>query len=331
MTELKKLSKILILLLFLIIVGTVGYTALLDISPLKALYMTVITISTVGYKEVAVMTPQAEVFSIFIIFWGIGVVGYALSSLALMFVEGHIQKFWRGRVMEKKIKKMQNHYIICGMDEVSEEIIKELTKEEKEYVLIDEDLENIQVCLERGFIAYHGSSVNEDDLRAVGIENASGIVAVHKKDVDNIVTVLTARDLNNKLNIVSLAHERMSEEKLKRVGADNVLSTSQIGGRRLAALLTKPHIISFLDVLTKFGNMEYDLEEVHISSNSDLTNLTLADAKIPTKTGLIVFAVKKAGADMIMNPSGSLKLESDDVLLVMGREEQIIKLRELAK
>ena len=331
MTELKKLSKILILLLFLIIVGTVGYTALLDISPLKALYMTVITISTVGYKEVAVMAPQAEVFSIFIIFWGIGVVGYALSSLALMFVEGHIQKFWRGRVMEKKIKKMQNHYIICGMDEVSEEIIKELTKEEKEYVLIDEDLENIQVCLERGFIAYHGSSVNEDDLRAVGIENASGIVAVHKKDVDNIVTVLTARDLNNKLNIVSLAHERMSEEKLKRVGADNVLSTSQIGGRRLAALLTKPHIISFLDVLTKFGNMEYDLEEVHISSNSDLTNLTLADAKIPTKTGLIVFAVKKAGADMIMNPSGSLKLESDDVLLVMGREEQIIKLRELAK
>lgn len=331
MTEIKKLSKILILFIFLIFVGTIGYTLLLDISPLKALYMTVITISTVGYKEVAVMTPQAEIFSILIIFWGIGVVGYALSSLALMFVEGHIQKFWRGRVMENKIRQIENHYIICGADEVSEEIIMELMRENKEYVLLDEDIENVQAYIEKGYMAYHGSSINEDDLLRAGIERAIGLVAVHKKDVDNIVTVLTARDLNKNLNIVSLAHERMSEEKLKKVGANNVLLTSKIGGRRLAALLTKPHIISFLDVFTKFGDMEFDLEEVPIGSGSEIAGITLADAKIPTKTGLIVFAVKKAGADMIMNPSGSLRLETEDILLVMGREEQIIKLRELAK
>lgn len=331
MTEIKKLSKILILFIFLIFVGTIGYTLLLDISPLKALYMTVITISTVGYKEVAVMTPQAEIFSILIIFWGIGVVGYALSSLAIMFVEGHIQKFWRGRVMENKIRQIENHYIICGADEVSEEIIMELMRENKEYVLLDEDIENVQAYIEKGYMAYHGSSINEDDLLRAGIERAIGLVAVHKKDVDNIVTVLTARDLNKNLNIVSLAHERMSEEKLKKVGANNVLLTSKIGGRRLAALLTKPHIISFLDVFTKFGDMEFDLEEVPIGSGSEIAGITLADAKIPTKTGLIVFAVKKAGADMIMNPSGSLRLETEDILLVMGREEQIIKLRELAK
>lgn len=231
MTEIKKLSKILILFIFLIFVGTIGYTLLLDISPLKALYMTVITISTVGYKEVAVMTPQAEIFSILIIFWGIGVVGYALSSLAIMFVEGHIQKFWRGRVMENKIRQIENHYIICGADEVSEEIIMELMRENKEYVLLDEDIENVQAYIEKGYMAYHGSSINEDDLLRAGIERAIGLVAVHKKDVDNIVTVLTARDLNKNLNIVSLAHERMSEEKLKKVGANNVLLTSKIGGR----------------------------------------------------------------------------------------------------
>lgn len=331
MTELKKLSKILILFIFLIIVGTVGYTLLLKISPLKALYMTVITISTVGYKEVATMTPLAEVFSIIIIFWGIGVVGYALSSLALMFVEGHIQKLWRGRVMENKIKQIEDHFIICGADEVSEEIIRELIRENKTYVLLDEDIENVQEYIEKGYLAYHGSSINEDDLIRAGIQRAIGLVAVHKKDVDNIVTVLTARDLNKNLNIVSLAHERMSEEKLKKVGANNVLLTSKIGGRRLAALLTKPHIISFLDVFTKFGDMEFDLEEVHIGTNSAIASQTLADAKIPTKTGLIVFAVKKGGSELVMNPSGSLLLDKGDILLVMGREDQIEKLRDLAR
>ncbi len=331
MNELRKFRKLLILFILLIVVGTVGYTVFLKVDVLTALYMTVITISTVGYKEVAVMTPQAEMFSILIIFWGIGVVGYALSSLAVIFVEGHIQRFWRGRIMENKVKKIENHYIICGNDEIAEEIMKELIREEKSYVLIDEDLEAVQTFIEKGYMAYHGSSVKEEDLKKVGIEDALGLVAAHKKDVDNRVTVLTARDINPDINIVSLAHESLSEDKLKRVGADNVLSTTQIGGRRLAALLTKPHIISFLDVITKFGDVEFDLEEVHINRNSEFCNRTLAEAKIPSKTGLIVFAVRKKDSEMILNPSGSLMLGEGDILLVMGREDQISKLRELAK
>lgn len=331
MSEFRKLRKLLILFILLIVVGTIGYTVFLKVDVLTALYMTVITISTVGYKEVAIMTPQAEMFSILIIFWGIGVVGYALSSLAVIFVEGHIQRFWRGRIMENKVKKISDHYIICGNDEIAEEILKELIREEKSYVLIDGDLEAVQTFIEKGYMAYHGSSVKEEDLKKVGIEDALGLVAAHKKDVDNIVTVLTARDINPDINIVSLAHESLSEDKLKRVGADNVLSTTQIGGRRLAALLTKPHIISFLDVITKFGDVEFDLEEVHISGNSEFCNSTLAEAKIPSKTGLIVFAVRKKDSEMILNPSGSLMLGEGDILLVMGREDQISKLRELAK
>lgn len=329
-SEFVKLKKLLLIFLLLLIVGTIGYSILLKVSILNALYMTVITVSTVGYKEVAQMNPKAVVFSIFIILWGIGVVGYALSSLAVVFVEGHIRKLWRGRFMDKKIKKLKGHYIICGYNDMCIEIAKELLREEEDFLILDEDIEDIQAAIEAGYIAYAGSPVKEDDLLQIGIKEASGLVTVQNDDVENIVTVLTARELNPKLNIVSLANEASGAIKLRRVGADNVLSTSQIGGRRLAALLTKPHVISFLDVLTKFGDVEFDLEEIIISPGATLDGQNLAEAKIPAKTGLMVFAVRKAGKDMILNPSGQVRLSASDVLLVLGQVEQIDKLRKLA-
>lgn len=331
MYDFHKIKKILIAFFALLIFGTLGYTLILRISLLKAFYMTVITISTVGFKEVATLTPSAIVFTIILIFLGLGIVGYTLTSLAMVFVEGHLQKVWRGRLMENRIKRMEDHYIICGHEAIAEEIRKELEREGKPYVFLVDEIEIVQRFLVEKITAYHGSSTREKDLLAVGIQQAKGLVTALTDDVDNIVTVLTARDLNPDIHIVSLANEPQSAEKLQRVGANAVLSTSQISGRRMAALLTKPHVISFLDVLTKMGGIEYDLEQVTIGAKSELVSKSLAEAQIPSKTGLVVFAIKKAGHQLELNPSGSLILHAGDVLLILGREEKIKKLRRLAQ
>lgn len=331
MGELTKLKKALLFFVVLLVVSTIGYKLLLGVPLLSAIYMTVITISTVGYKEVAPMNDAALIFSILVIFLGIGVVGYALSQAAVVFIEGHLQRLWRGRVMEKKIKNLSDHYIICGHEEVAEQIARELQRSGKDFVLMDQDGNYIRRLDEHGHLTYRGSSLNEEDLENVAIANARGLVAVHPSDVDNIVTVLSARHLNEKMHIVALANEASSEIKLKRVGANAVLSSAQIGGKRLAALLIKPHVISFLDVFTKAGDLEVDLEQVILSKDSPLLGQTLAMARIPDKTGLIVLAIRRHDGEYVFNPSGDLCFELGDVLVTLGPEDRVNKLRELAK
>ncbi|MDU7479389.1 MAG: potassium channel protein [Finegoldia magna] len=326
MEEKRKLKFILYAFALLLIVGVIGYMFLLKVDFIDALYMTVITISTVGFGEVGTTSNWSEVFSIIMIFVGVGIVGYAFTTVVAMFVEGKVKDFWKGSKMEKKIASLNDHYIICGSGELAEVIINNFIDQNLNFVVITDKREDLDDYSHHDILVVEGMSTEEAVLEHAGIERAKGLVSTLDSEVDNIVTVLTARNLNKNIYIIANAITKSGSEKLMKVGANKTLSAVEISGKRMASLMTKPNIISFLDVVTRIGDVELDLEEVVVKSGSYLENKNLIEAQIPNKTGLIVLAIKTIEDNkMIFNPPVNYTFRIGDVLIVLGREDQVDK------
>ncbi len=312
------------ILLSLILTGTFGYKILLDISLIDALYMTVITISTVGYGEIGVMNMEAKIFSIILIFISLGTVGYLFSSIVSSLLEGDIRKVWRMRKMEREIKNMEKHYIICGAGENGYNAIKQFMAHDVDFIVIDKKEERVEELREEGIHAICGDASQEDILRMAGIDRAKGLISSLPSDAENVYTVLTARQINSDLYIVARSIEKEATGKLIKAGANNTISPDEIGGTRMASLMLRPNVMAFLDVITHAGEVILDLEEVEILEDSELIDKKLKESKIPEKTGLIVLAIKKYNSEKLhFNPSSSERLEKGDTMIVLGKKEQV--------
>lgn len=330
MDEKRKLKFIFYTFALLLIIGEIGYMILLDVSFIDAFYMTVITISTVGFGEIGTTSSLSELFSIFMIFLGVGVVGYAFSTVVAMFVEGKVSDLWKGSKMNKKISALNDHYIICGSGEMAEVIINRFIHENLDFVVITDNREDLDDYSHHDILVVEGHSTEESILEKAGIERAKGLIASLNTEVDNIVTVLTARNLNKEIYIIANSITDSGREKLLKVGANKTLSAVEISGNRMASLMIKPNIISFLDVITRVGDVELDLEEVIVKKGSYLENKTLNDAEIYKKTGLTVLAIKKIDDEkMLFNLPMDYVFKIGDVLIVLGQEDQIDKLKHL--
>lgn len=331
MKDTRKFVVISMAFMTLIIASTIGYKCLLGVNIIDALYMTIITISTVGYSEVADMTTDAKLFSIFVIFSGLGIAGYTFTSIVSLFLEGEFKNAWRRKRMESKISRLNNHYILCGAGETGHSVIQQFLKSDVSFIVIEKNEDKVRELMENGILAVQGDATQEDVLEKANIKTAKGLISSLSSDADNVFTVLTARQINKRLYIVSRAIEKNSPEKLKKAGANNTISPNEIGGRRMAAIVLRPSIISFLDVITHAGDVILDLEDVVVCKGSDMLGKSLKEVKIPEKIGLIVLAMRKNGQERLMfNPSSDEVLELDDVMIVLGTEEQVNDLRRLA-
>lgn len=331
MNDNKKIHGIIFFLIALVLIGTFGYAFLLDVSLLDGLYMTIITISSVGYKEVAPMTDIAKVFSIFIILVGVGTIGYTLTNLILLVVEGDMDYFWKKRKMEAKIMNLKDHYILCGAGETGEVVINEFIKNNASFVIVEKELQRFQYFLNKGLNIVHGDATEESTLEKAGIYHAKGLISTLSKDVDNVFVVLTARTLNKHLLIISRAIDKHAPDKLIKAGANRTISANEIGGRRMAAQMMRPSIVSFLEVVTNIDDDELDLQDVIIGKHSEMVGLTLRDLKIPDRFGLVVIANRKVGQrKMELNPKSDLRLNPGDTLIVLGSNQQVNEMRQFA-
>lgn len=330
MEDKRKLKFIFIAFALLLVFGTLGYMILLKVSLVDALYMTVITISTVGFGEVGTTSDLSELFSVLMIFLGVGVVGYAFTTVVAMLVEGRLVDLWKGSKMDKKISALDEHYIICGSGELADVIIDKFIKENLDFLVITDDRADLDDYSHHNILVIEGHATEEEVLEKAGITKAKGLIAALPSEVDNIVTVLTARNLNKDIYIIANSTSKSGSQKLMKVGANKTMSAVEISGKRIASLMIKPNIISFLDVVTKVGDVEMDLEEVIVNKGSYLEKKDLIAAQIPNKTGLIVLAIKRnKDKKMLFNPPGNYIFETNDVLIVLGREDQVEKLRHL--
>lgn len=331
MFENRNLRLIMIILIGLLLVGTVGYKILLGVNTLDALYMTVITISSVGYQEVAPMTEPAKLFSIILIFLGVGTLGYALTNLLLLIVEGDMNHFWRKRRMEKEIKTLKDHYILCGAGETGEVVINEFVKNHTDFIVIEKDKERYLNYMSQGVPIIHGDATEEQTLERANIKAAAGLISALPSDVDNVFVVLTARTINKDIYIIARASDKHAPDKLKKAGANKTISATQIGGRRMAAQMLRPSVVSFLEVVTSIDDVQLDLQDVVINQGSEMIGKTLRDLKIPDRFGLVVIAAKKLGASrMSLNPKSDLSLNVGDLILVLGNDAQVKDLKQLA-
>lgn len=277
------------------------------------------------------MDAEAKLFSVFLIIISLGSVGYLFTRIVSSLMEGDVREAIRRRIMEKKIEGFKDHYILCGAGETGWNAMKRFQKSNVDLVIIDQDEDIIRELTDMGIPALRGDATQDEILISAGIKTAKGLIAALSKDADNVFTVLTARELNKDLYIVSRAIDKKAHEKLKIAGANNTISPDEIGGSRMAALMLNPTVISFLDIITHAGEVVLDLEDVVICDTSSIANMTLREIKIPEKTGLIVLAIKKRQSQKLeFNPNSDETLQVGDTMIVLGRQEQVIELRKLA-
>jgi voltage-gated potassium channel len=307
-------------LISVLLIGTVGYWFVGEgrYSVLDCLYMTVITIATIGYGEIVDMSnkPGGRIFTMLISFSGIGILTYIMSSFTAFVVEGQLNETFRRRKMEKMIKKFKDHYIVCGVEGVGFHILSELRETQRPHVIVDLDRKKIEKVLDafKDLVFIQGDATDSDTLIKAGIKEAKGIFAVAGDDNQNLVISLTARQLNPSLRIVARCHELKNIEKMKKAGADSVVSPVFIGGLRMASEMVRPAVVSFLDIMLRDKEKNLRIEEAEVPESS--VGRTISDLCLKKYPDMLLMAVKTKG-DWIYNPQDDYVIKSDDTLIFM--------------
>ncbi len=321
-------------LISIFIMGVVGYTIIErdnteeGWSLFDAVYMTVITLTTVGYEDEN-MSSAGKVFTVFLLLGGFGVFVYSINASTAFIIEGQFQKIYRRRKMIKAIDKLSNHYIICGLGDTGIHSLDELLQMEVDFVAIEREESRIEHLLEtRNFLYVAGDATDDEVLTRAGIERARGLISSLSRDQDNLFTVLSAKQLNPQLCVVSKAIEDNSPSKLLKAGAADVVLADQIGGVRLAARVMRPDVVDFLDIMIKDQRTTRFTQSV-IRKDSQLIGLTLSEAQIPDQTGLVTVAVRSREGRFVYNPAADLQLDQGDALIVIADNEQLRKLHQL--
>ncbi|NVK52706.1 MAG: potassium channel protein [Flavobacteriaceae bacterium] len=325
-----KLHRALFLLLSILTIGVIGYMFLSDVGFIDAAYMTVITISTVGFRELHPMNDQEKIFTIFLILTSISLFGYAVSAFTEALASGVFFKQLKLKKVQQKIDKLKNHTIVCGYGRNGMQAIVKLKNYQKEFVVVEKDKELINTIDEEGLLYVEGDATLDEVLLSAGIEQASNLITALPSDANNLFVVLTASQLNKNCRIISRASNESSYSKLKIAGADNVIMPDKLGGAHMASLVVTPDVLEFVDRLTIEGETTANLEEVGVNDlPKEYIGKTILDLDLRKKTGCTVIGFKMKHGDYIINPEASLKLLEDSSLIVLGKPEQIIKLRKL--
>ncbi|WP_417915348.1 potassium channel family protein [Candidatus Electronema sp. JM] len=316
-------------LLLLLVIGPLGYELLEGMSFLDGLYLTAITITTVGYGDIAPVTIGGRLFTILLIFSGVGYVMYLFSQITETMVEGGLRHIVAKRKMQKKITKLHNHYIVCGFGRIGQEICSLLKENNRPFVVIESDEAVIEQLDRLSYAELKGDASDDDILLAAGIKQAKGLVTAVSSDERNVYITLTARGLNPNLFILARSSGLPgAAKKLERAGASRVISPYSIGARRMAQLIVRPTVVDFVDLAMQAGDLGLRMEELLVGAQAHCVGKTLIETGVRKKYGIIVVAIKRAELPMIFNPGSETKIMAGDILIVLGESSHITALAE---
>ncbi len=314
--------------------GTAGYKLLggPEWSLFDAIYMTIITLTTVGFGEIQDLStnPYARILTIFIIFFGMGSLLFVMSTITGFIVEGELTNVFGRRKMLKEISNLKNHFIVCGIGDIGNTIVKELILTKRDFVVVDTDSEKLEKLNTMEKILHiNNDATNDEALVNAGVHQAQGLITILPDDKDNLFVTLTAKQLNPNLRIVSKGLNEHTIKKLKMAGADSVVLSNAIGGLRMVSELIRPAVVSFLDkMLRTQKGKSYRIEEVTIPANSKFIGQTLTEANLLHNTRLLLVAMKGKEGDFVYNPESSSIIKDESVIVVMGESLETNKVRE---
>lgn len=319
------------LLVACLVAGTLGYHLIEGWSLLDGLYMTVITLATVGYGETHPLSTAGRLFTMILIMGGIGLMTYGFSTLTAIVVEGELSEVLRRRRMQKEIKSLTGHYVVCGAGHTGGVICAELRKTGRDFVVVDRDAETVAKLAERlggEFPHIIGDGTEDEVLRKAGVERAAGVFAVLSSDQDNAFVVLSAKVLNPRARVLACQKTLGVREKLLRSGADGVVDPEFIGGLRLASEMIRPITVGFLDSMLREKGTHVRFDEVTIPTDSSYVGRAISELKGAEGGGPLLVAVVPAGSDRYdINPVAAQAIRAGDRMVLIGETEALESMR----
>ncbi len=314
--------------------GLIGFMSIEKYSVVEAFYMTVISISTVGYGEVRPLSQQGMIFTSFLIIISFGVFAYFITNTTRFMLDGEFRQYLKKRKMEKDLKNLKGHVIVCGFGRNGKQATIELLSHNQKILVIEKDSNlvennsNGEIIKNKNFSYIQGDAVQEDFLVKAKISEAKALITTLPNDADNLFIVLTAREMNKSLIIISRASDDHSDIKLKRAGASNVIMPDKVGGIRMAKLVAQPDIVEFIDSILIRSGVDVNLVEISCGEmETEMINKTIGELNIRKISGANLIGIKRSDQTFVYNPSVDIKLTADDKLFLLGTASQIDQLK----
>lgn len=306
------------------LIGSLWYRLVEGWSWSDAVYMTVITLATVGYGETHALGTRGRLFTIALILMGVITIGYIVNRFTEALIQGYFQEGIRLRQRQRLIDTLSDHYILCGFGRTGRQIALEFKAESIPFVVIDSQLEQVEEAQELGYVAIQGDATMDDTLLTVGVERGICLVAALPSDAENLYTVLSAKTLNPQIRAIARASTEEALKKLKRAGADAVVSPYITGGRRMAAAALRPQVLDFMDGILTGSDRSFYLEEFLLDPQAcPMVGQTLREARLRSQTGALVLAIRRTDGTLIAGPTGETQLIAGDLLICLGTAEQL--------
>lgn len=322
------------LLIIVMFIGIVGYIVIEDYPFVSAIYMTVITIATVGFKEVTPLSQTGMIFTILLIIFSFGIFAYVITNFTRYIVNGIFTNYFKDNKVKKQIKALENHVIVVGYGRNGRQTIDELLTHGEEVVLIEKN-EKLINDVRRGksnLLYVHGDATEDEVLHQAGIDRAKALITALPIDADNLFVVLSAREINKGLKIISRASNDNSDIKLKRAGATNVIMPARTGGQRMAKLVAQPDIVEFMDYVLLQSVNDVSIEEVSCQElMCGYDKKSIRELDIRNESGANIIGVRRKDGSYIINPAPGLSLNCEDRIFVIGTRSQIDTVKQILK
>jgi voltage-gated potassium channel len=311
------------LLVSVVIFGAVGFHLIEGWSLWRAFYVTVLAITTVDLPP---LSRPAQAFTIVLLFAGVGSALYTFTLLATMVVEGGLPKRLQKRRLERMLETIKDHFIICGYGRIGSIVAQQFHRQGVLYVVIERDPERVHAAMDNGALAVEADASREDVLKRVGVERARGLIAAMGTDAENVYAVLSARLMHANLFIVGRAETEDATVKLKRAGADRVISPYMIGAVQIAQTALRPAVVDFVELATSSDNLDLAMEEITIAAGSRLADRSILDVNLRQRYGVIVVGIQRQNGKMDFNPEPDTIMRPSDKLVVLGRPDSLKRL-----
>ena len=291
----------------------------------EAFYMTIITLSTVGYGELRPLSEMGRWFSSLLIITNIGLYAYAISVLSRYLVDGSFRNMLQDFRIMKKLDKYKNHIIVCGYGRYGSEVCDYFKRVKMPFVIIENNKKTLEILRKKeGLLFLSGDATNDDILEEAGIKRAKALISTLPDDAENVYVVLSARQLNDNLCIVSRSTNKRAERKLLRAGADHIITPERIGGFYMATLIDQPDLVEFFRVVSFETDVDIRLEEIDFERIPEpFVNKTIKELNIRKNTGANIIGMKQPDGTYLVNPPPETGVQPGMRLIVLGNKAQI--------
>ncbi|MCK4305096.1 MAG: potassium channel protein [Candidatus Eisenbacteria sp.] len=326
----QQVMRMISIVILIVLVGTLFFMLAEKASLLDAIYFTLTTVTTVGYGDVHPEGSAGKIVAIFLMLGGVGAILYIVSSVMSFVVEGRLRQVMGVRKMKRAIERMRGHFIVCGYGKLGKLVAQELEGARVPFVIVESNAQKVAEARDLEYAVVEGDATHQEVLAAAGLERSGGLATTISDDAENMYIGIAVRSICPQLPVVCRSSTSRVRKLFKRAGIDQIISTEEIGARRIVSSLTRPHIVEFMDELMRHEENSPSMHAIRLESGVPLIGQTIQGAKLRNKFDIVVLAIRRDGA-FLPNPDPGEQLRAKDILILIGLPDKVECLRGLVE